>query len=145
MKILKTRKLQEIEELKALNTNESLFNDGLDDPKRHFEMLSIALPILKALNPESILTLGDTYGRDAYLYKKEIGCRVIASDLDADKLIFAKNQGYIDDFLELDAENMHLDSDSVDIVVAKETLHHWPRPMLGVYEALRVARKGAFS
>ena len=30
---------------------------------------------------------------------------------------------------------------SFDLVLAKETFHHWPRPFIGLYEMIRVSRK----
>jgi SAM-dependent methyltransferase len=119
------------------------FDEKHDDTKRHFEMLKTTLPIVKALNPITILTIGDNRGRDAAFFKKSItNCTSIASDLDISKLLPAKIDGFIDDCKIIDVEKIDYPESSIDIVVAKESFHHWPRPMLGFYEMLRVARLG---
>ena len=118
------------------------FDDKYDDTKRHFKMLETALPIMTALQPKTILTIGDNRGRDAAFYKKTTGCYAIASDLDITKLIPAKNDGFIDDCKIIDVEKIDYPDNSIDLVVVKESFHHWPRPMLGFYEILRVAKYG---
>ena len=118
------------------------FDVEFDDTRRHFSMLQTALPIAQALSPKTILTIGDNRGRDAYFFKKNIGCFSIASDLDISKLLPAKNDGFIDDCRIIDVEKIDYPDNSIDLIVIKESFHHWPRPMLGFYEALRVARLG---
>ena len=46
------------------------FDEINEDTKRHFTMLETALPIIRALQPKSILTIGDNRGRDAAYLKK---------------------------------------------------------------------------
>lgn len=118
------------------------FDPAHDDTKRHFELLESCLPIAAALRPSTIMTIGDNRGRDAAFFKMKLGCKVTATDLDISKLIPAKRDGFIDDCRIVDVERIDMPDDSVDLVVAKETFHHWPRPMLGFYEILRVARYG---
>ena len=118
------------------------FDEINDDTKRHFTMLETALPIVRALQPKSILTIGDNRGRDAAYFKKMTGSHVTASDLDIKKLLPAKADGYIDDCKIIDVEKIDYQDNSIDIVVVKESFHHWPRPMLGFYETLRVAKYG---
>ena len=38
-------------------------------------------------------------------------------------------------------KHSHFEDNSFDIVFTKESMHHWPRPYLGIYEMLRVAAK----
>jgi SAM-dependent methyltransferase len=118
------------------------FDEKFDDTKRHYEMLKTALPIVELIKPANILTIGDNRGRDAAYFKNKIGCHVTASDLDISKIEPAKNDGYIDDFKIIDVEKIQLPDNSVDLIIVKESFHHWPRPMLGFYEVLRVARMG---
>jgi ubiquinone/menaquinone biosynthesis C-methylase UbiE len=118
------------------------FDDNNDDTKRHFEMLSSTLPLLKQVKPKNVLTIGDNRGRDAFFIKKNIGSYVVASDLDNSKLLNAVSDGYIDECKVIDVERIDYASESFDIVMAKESFHHWPRPMLGFYEMLRVSKYG---
>jgi SAM-dependent methyltransferase len=118
------------------------FDEGQQDTKRHFKMLETALPIVTSIRAKNILTIGDNRGRDAAFFKKKAGCHVTASDLDISKLLPAKADGFIDDCQVIDVEKIAFADDSFDIVVVKESFHHWPRPMLGFYEALRVAKYG---
>jgi SAM-dependent methyltransferase len=118
------------------------FDDKYDDTKRHNEMLKTALPLATALKPKTVLTIGDNRGRDAAFFKKMLGCHVIASDLDITKLLPAVEDGYIDECKAIDVEKIDLEDCSIDLVVVKESFHHWPRPMLGFYEILRVAKLG---
>jgi SAM-dependent methyltransferase len=118
------------------------FDETNDDTKRHFEMLKTAIPIVRDIKPQTILTIGDNRGRDAAFFKKIIGCHSIASDLDISKLLPAKAEGFIDDCKIIDVEKIGYPDDSIDLVIVKETFHHWPRPMLGFYEILRVAKYG---
>jgi ubiquinone/menaquinone biosynthesis C-methylase UbiE len=118
------------------------FDEKYDDTKRHFKMLSTALPIVKALNPKNILTIGDSRGRDAAYFKKYVGCHCTASDLDTSKLVCAKNDGFIDDCKVIDVEKIPFSDNFIDLIIVKESFHHWPRPMLGFYETLRVAKYG---
>ena len=112
------------------------------DTQRHYELLSPSDGLLKHLDPSSILTIGDNLGRDAGYFKKLYPqSKCTASDLCVDGLQEAVSRGFIDDVISVDVEHIPFDDNKVDCVVAKEAFHHWPRPMLGVYEMLRVARK----
>jgi len=113
-----------------------------DDTKRHLSLLSTALPLLQSIRPKNILTIGDNRGRDAFFFKDSLGCHSVASDLDISKLIPAKNDGFISDCVSVDVENIPFEENAFDIVLAKESFHHWPRPMLGLYEMLRVSKFG---
>jgi len=118
------------------------FDDQYSDTQRHFLMLGYALPILTANKAKKILTIGDSRARDAAFYKKHIGCYSVASDLSTAHLNQAKMDGYVDDLADVDVENIPFEDNSFDYVIAKESFHHWPRPMLGFYECLRVSRLG---
>jgi SAM-dependent methyltransferase len=45
-------------------------------------------------------------------------------------------------YLKKDIENINLPNGSIDFVFVKEALHHVSRPIRGLYEMLRVAKKG---
>lgn len=118
------------------------FDANYADTARHHSMLALSLPIVKGYSGESVLSIGDNRGRDANYYKQKLSVHAVASDLSADHLQPAVDDGHLDAVYSLDVENIALPDNSVDFVVAKETFHHWPRPMLGLYECLRVCSKG---
>lgn len=110
------------------------------DTARHFAMLETALPLV--MGAQSVLTIGDHRGRDAAFFKQKINCRVVASDLNATTLPKVKEEGWVDDVAAIDVESIQFPDESFDYVVVKEGFHHFPRPMLGLYEMLRVAKYG---
>lgn len=117
------------------------FDPNHSDTARHYHMLDNALSFLKCLKPESILTIGDNLARDAGYIKKHIECYTVASDLNTGGLEEAKTKGFVDDILDVDVEHIPFKENEFDVVFAKESYHHWPRPNLGIYEMLRVAKK----
>ena len=40
------------------------------------------------------------------------------------------------------AENLSFEDKTIDFILCKESYHHFPRPMVALYEMLRVARNG---
>jgi ubiquinone/menaquinone biosynthesis C-methylase UbiE len=90
------------------------------------------------------LTVGDG-GVDAQTLLNEGAQHVIASSIDDAVLRRMQDKKAIDPKIEIRAENaehLSLPDNSVDFVLVKECYHHLPRPALGLYEALRVARLG---
>lgn len=126
-----------LEEIKFFD----VLSEQSEDNKRHFEMLSHGVRLIENLNPSSILTIGDRFCRDGAYLKKQLECEVTASDLDLSKMIEAKNRGYVDDILNLNAEHLLLQDGAFDVVFTKESYHHFERPQLGLYEMIRVARR----
>jgi SAM-dependent methyltransferase len=120
---------------------EGAFDENQPDTARHYNMLSSSLAFFNLIKPESVLTIGDNLARDAGYIKKQIGCFVAASDLDTSNLFKAKLKRFVDDIFDVDIEKIPFDDNFFDVVFAKESYHHWPRPNLGVYEMLRVAKK----
>lgn len=118
------------------------FDPEHPDTKRHYTMLASAEGLLDPLKPESLLSVGDNLARDAGYFKRlfpDAWC--IASDLHPDGIHTAALEGWVDAALSADVEALPFGNGEIDCVIAKEAFHHWPRPMLGVYEMLRVARK----
>ncbi|MBE1302185.1 MAG: methyltransferase domain-containing protein [Alteromonadaceae bacterium] len=94
------------------------------------------------LPSSSILTLGDGKGGKEAVFFKNLKHHVTASDVAVSVLQHVHKSGVIDDYLEVDAENISLPDNSFDFVITKETLHHLPRPYNAIYEMLRVAKHG---
>lgn len=105
----------------------------------HKRMFSLTDALAQAQT--SWLTIGDGYGFDAN-YLKERGCKVTASDIAATFLPTSKEKGLIDEYSIENVEHISFADNSFDYCMCKEAYHHFPRPMVGVYEMLRVAKKG---
>jgi SAM-dependent methyltransferase len=118
------------------------FDPSHPDTRRHYELLASSDGLLDYLRPASLVSIGDNLGRDAGYFKKRYpDCKCIATDLHADGIQQAATEGYVDMVLSADVEHLPFEDNSIDCVIAKEAFHHWPRPMLGLYEMLRVAKK----
>jgi SAM-dependent methyltransferase len=117
------------------------FDESHEDTRRHYEMLSNSLPFLRSIEPSSVLTIGDNLARDAGYIKKNLSCNVVASNITIDGLSRAKDFGYVDDVVQIDAEDISYKNNEFDVVFVKESFHHFPRPIVGLYEMLRVAKK----
>ena len=98
-------------------------------------------PLLGAYPEATWVTVGDgRYGRDAN-YIKEKGLKVLATNISDVLLKEAKEIGYIDAYSQENAENLSFSDREFDFVLCKEAYHHFPRPMIALYEMLRVAQK----
>lgn len=99
-------------------------------------------PLLTADPAARWLTVGDgCYGNDAkYIFDR--GVWVLASDISDALLREAQQLGRIPQFRKENAESLSFQDDEFDYVLCKESYHHFPRPIIALYEMLRVARKG---
>lgn len=108
------------------------------DAWRHHRMYRLLDPLLEEVS-SSWLTVGDgRYGKDAR-YIAEKGGDVTASDIDERLLMEAKDLGFIKSFSKENAEFLSFEDSAFDYVLCKESYHHFPRPMIALYEMLRVA------
>jgi len=118
------------------------FEKDTVDAWRHQRMYKVIDPILIADPKAKWLTVGDgRYGKDAK-YILEKGCDALASDISDILLREAKDIGYISKYKKENAESLSFRNSEFDYVFCKESYHHFPRPMLALYEMLRVASKG---
>lgn len=111
------------------------------DTWRHKRMYSLVDALVD--KKDSWVTVGDgRYGSDAhYLLEKGI-TDLLATDISDELLKIAKKDKYIPMFKEINAESINLEDNSYDYVFCKESFHHFPRPIIALYEMIRVARKG---
>lgn len=117
------------------------FRTDTVDAWRHQRMYALLDPILGADPAAAWLTLGDgRFGNDAR-YILDHGGQAVASDLADALLKEAQRIGFIPEYRVENAEALSLADGAVDYVLCKEAFHHFPRPMLALYEMLRVARK----
>ena len=88
------------------------------------------------------LTIGDFSGIDAAYIKKK-GAYTVASDLSLKTLEEdVLPLGLIDECSIQNVEKISFNDNSFDYVCCKEAYHHFPRPAIGFYEMIRVAKKG---
>jgi len=106
---------------------------------RMYRMLD---PLLEAEPDAKWLTVGDgRYGADA-MYIRDHGLEVLATDITDTLLKEAKEMGWLKEYRIENAESLSFNNSEFDFVFCKESYHHFPRPMIALYEMLRVASKG---
>lgn len=117
-------------------------NTNTVDSWRHIRMYNSIDPLLLCYPNATWLTVGDgRYGKDAH-YIQQKGLSVLATDISDALLKEAKEIGYITDYRKENAESLSFSDKEFDFVLCKEAYHHFPRPMLALYEILRVSKKG---
>jgi ubiquinone/menaquinone biosynthesis C-methylase UbiE len=126
---------------KAVHAKTWFENDTVD-AWRHLQMYQVLDPILATEPRAKWLTVGDgRYGKDAkYITDKR--CDALATDISDYLLKEAKDIGYITKYKLENAESLSFQNSEFDYVFCKESYHHFPRPMLALYEMLRVASSG---
>ena len=126
---------------KPLDFIQKVFDEASMGVWRHKRVCSVIDPILEA-EPEALwVTVGDgRWGRDAkYILDK--GGSALATNISDATLKEASDLGYINAYQQENAEALSFDADAFDYVLCKEAYHHFPRPMIALYEMLRVASR----
>lgn len=76
------------------------------------------------------------------MYLTEQGQKAMASDISDIFLKEAHRLKLIDAYDRINVEQIEYEEDTFDYVLCKESFHHFPRAYLGLYEMIRVAKKG---
>jgi SAM-dependent methyltransferase len=115
---------------------------GTIDAWRQRRMYELVRPIIDAHRDGTWLTIGDS-GGDAFFLQSCGVADVTASSISSQQLSALKQHGHLTGVAlrEINAERIDCESDSFDIIYCKEAYHHLPRPAMGLYEMIRVARK----
>jgi len=123
---------------------ENVFNNTSVDRWRHERMYQMINPLIEDNDKATWLTVGDgRFGKDAkYLLDK--GADAHASDISDALLKKSHEAGYLPKYSEENAEALSFKDCHFDYTFCKESYHHFPRPMVAVYEMLRVSKKGIF-
>lgn len=117
---------------KIFTSRWNIFHDRVMEPLR---------PLIELFPADRWLTVGDgKWGKEAIYFQKQ-GVPVVATDIDAKLLKHLQSKGIIPEVDTQNLEGLTYTDRSFDFVFAKETLHHLPKPFLGLYEMLRVAKK----
>lgn len=111
------------------------------DYQRHLRMYRLIDPILAVEKKAKWLTIGDgRYGHEAH-YIGMHGSSATATDISTHRLKIAKDHRYIREYKKENAERMSFSDNAYDYILCKESYHHFPRPMIALYEMIRVAKK----
>ena len=101
--------------------------------------LKTIAPLLREKN--SWLTVGDNDGFEAIFLARN-NQTAHASDISDTLLQETEKEGLLSAHSRQNVEHIQFPDSSFDYVLCKESVHHFPRPALGLYEMLRVSKKG---
>lgn len=123
--------------------HESWFDEDTVDFWRHKRMYEALRPLAEYYRDKSWVSIGDgRYGLDSIRMEKLFGTKVFPTDISKEMLKKSLELGLIKKYSVENAENLSFEDDSFDFVFCKEALHHCPRPIIALYEMIRVARIG---
>jgi SAM-dependent methyltransferase len=112
------------------------------DCLHHDRMYASLHPLLRHAADTTWMTVGDgRFGTDANFLRPHVRS-VLATSISSSTLKFAAHRNWIDGFSEENAEDISFGREQFDFVLCKEAYHHFPRPSVGLYQMLRVARRG---
>ena len=119
----------------------SWFESGTVDLWRHLKMFRLLDPFLAEFCGAQWLTVGDGTFGTAAMYVRKKGSYALPVDINVSLLQLAKEHGLIDDYRRENAESLSFQDGSFDFALCKEAYHHFPRPMVALYEMIRVSKK----
>ncbi|MDP1801074.1 MAG: methyltransferase domain-containing protein [Bacteroidota bacterium] len=125
---------------KELGVYKNWFDNPTTDLWRHKRMLSVLDPFLHDQKGASWLTIGDGRFGTSAIYINRNGGKALATDIDTKLLDVAKQNNMITDFAYANAEKLPFTDEQFDFSYCKQAYHHFPRPILAVYEMLRVSK-----
>lgn len=112
------------------------------DNWHHERMLGSLAPLLAHSAGTRWMTVGDgRFGSDANFLMGHVAS-VTATSISDSTLAFAKEKGWVTDYSAENIEKLSFGDNSFDWILCKESYHHLPRPAIGFYEMLRVAKLG---
>ena len=122
--------------------HDSWFKEDTADYWRHARMYESIRPLACLYRGSQWLSVGDgRYGLDACRLRRIFELDVLPTDISENPLKNAKELGLINDYKVENAEDLSFADNSFDVVFCKESYHHFPRPIIALYEMIRVARK----
>jgi len=120
---------------------EDWFSKGTTDVWRHLRMLENLKPFFHNYPDSSWLTIGDGRFGTSARYIEKNSSKALATDIDISLLKIAFEKNWISGYACENAEKLSFENNSFDFVLCKEAFHHFPRPMVALYEMIRVANK----
>ena len=108
----------------------------------HERLYQFLAPIIAAQPDADWLTIGDSGGDAFWLRTNGVRGPILASSITKDQIENLKSSGHLETIgvAALNAEAIDQPDMSHDFVLCKEAFHHFPRPMVGFYEMMRVCR-----
>jgi ubiquinone/menaquinone biosynthesis C-methylase UbiE len=126
---------------KELSVYKTWFERPTTDLWRHKRMLSVLDPFLQHCPKASWLTVGDGRFGTSATYINGKGGHALATDIDTKLLEVAKKNNMLNDIAYANAEKLPFNDNQFDFSYCKQAYHHFPRPILAVYEMLRVSKQ----
>jgi ubiquinone/menaquinone biosynthesis C-methylase UbiE len=126
---------------KELGVYKAWFDKATTDLWRHKRMLSVLDPFLQNHSQASWLTVGDGRFGTSAIYINKKGGTALATDIDIRLLEVAKQNNMLTDFAFANAEKLPFTDNQFDFSYCKQAYHHFPRPILAIYEMLRVSKQ----
>lgn len=134
---------QDLSNPEMVRLHETWVRDDTADHWRHARMMEAVFKCMQYARNDRWLTVGDGhYGLDAIKMGRHGYTDVLPTNIEGSLLKVSKERGWIKDYRLENAEALSFADESFDYVLCKESYHHFPRPMIALYEMLRVARKG---
>ena len=108
----------------------------------HERLYQFLSPIIAAAPDAGWLTIGDSGGDAYWLRANGVRGPILASSITKDQIEALKAAGHLEGIAvaALNAEAIDRPDMSHDYVLCKEAFHHFPRPMIGFYEMMRVCK-----
>jgi ubiquinone/menaquinone biosynthesis C-methylase UbiE len=127
-----------------IRISQTWFDESTADYWRHARAYECA-ELLSDRPQSRWLTIGDgRWGLDSIRIRKKGFASVLPSDISEALLRVSKERGLIDQYAIENAERLSFGNASFDYVLCKESLHHFPRPFVALYEMLRVCSEAVF-
>lgn len=134
---------QDLSNPEMVRLHEAWQRDDTADYWRHARMMEALFKCMQYARNDRWLTVGDGhYGMDAIKMGRHGYTNVLPTNIEDSLLKVSKQRGWIAEYRVENAEALSFADESFDYVLCKESYHHFPRPMIALYEMLRVARKG---
>jgi ubiquinone/menaquinone biosynthesis C-methylase UbiE len=130
------------------NSDESnFFNTWTDksslDYWRHNRIRESIGSLLKSSKDKKWITIGDgRFGTDANFLLSCGVTDVTATDISDELLKIGAERGIIKSYSAQNAEHLSFADESFDYSLCKESYHHFPRPIIALYEMLRISKLG---
>lgn len=122
---------------------ETWLNKSSLDFWRHNRIRNSITPLINFTKDKKWITIGDgRFGTDAN-FLLSCGVRqVTATDISDELLKIGSQKNFIGSYSAQNAEKLNYKDDSFDYSFCKESYHHFPRPIIALYEMLRVSKYG---